>query len=90
MQRLVRAFRLFCLALAVAIAAPASAFSPEILESVVAVLPEWPGYPRGRAPAGRHGEAPEGSAVAVRPGGYLATNVHVLARARRVSICPTP
>ncbi len=86
MQRLVRAFRLFCLALAVAIAAPASAFSPEILESVVAVLPEWPGYPRGRAPTGRHGEAPEGSAVAVRSGGYLATNVHVLARARRISV----
>lgn len=34
------------------LAAPASAFSPEILQSVIAVLPEWPGYPRGRAPAG--------------------------------------
>ncbi len=74
------------MALAVAIASPASAFSPEILDSVVAVLPEWPGYPRGRAPAGRYGEAPEGTAIAVRPGGYLVTTLHVLARARNVLI----
>ena len=72
--------------IAIAIAAPALAFSPEILDSVVAVVPEWPGFQRGRAPAGRHGEAPEGSAVAIRPGGYLATNLHVVARARKVSI----
>jgi len=77
---------LFAAAAAVALAAPTSAFPPEILDSVVAVLPEWPGHARGRAPAGRYGEAPEGSAVAVRAGGYLATNLHVVARARRISV----
>ncbi len=85
-RRLTPALRFSWMALAVAFATPASAFSPEILDSVVAVLPEWPGYARGRAPVGRYGEAPEGTAVAVRPGGYLATNLHVLAGARKVSI----
>jgi S1-C subfamily serine protease len=78
--------RLCGLVLAVVIASPASAFSPEILNSVVSVLPEWPGYPRGRAPAGRYGEAPEGTAIAVRPDGYLATNLHVVARARKITV----
>jgi S1-C subfamily serine protease len=87
-RRTARALGWFSLAVAVsvAIAPPVQAFSPEILESVVAVLPEWPGFARGRGPTGRYGEAPEGSAVAVRPGGYLATNLHVLARARKVTV----
>ncbi|MGH6662355.1 MAG: S1C family serine protease [Rhodospirillales bacterium] len=71
-------------------AAAADRFSPEILKSVVSVLPEWPGFEN--APAGRDGRPqnrtmnPEGTAVAVLPGGYLATNVHVIGRAEKIKI----
>jgi S1-C subfamily serine protease len=65
---------------------PAFGFSPEILQSVVGVLPEWPAGDKPKpAPAGRP-EEPEGSAVAVLPGGYLATNAHVLRRAERLKV----
>ncbi len=50
-----------------------------LLDSVVSVLPEWPD---GEARA----EEPEGSAVAVMAGGYLATNDHVLGRATKVKV----
>ena len=49
------------------------------MESVVSLLPEWPG-------AGRRPKEPEGTAVAVMPGGYLATNDHVLGDAKKVKI----
>ena len=52
-------------------------------ESVVAVLPVWPG---GYRRPGNALEEPEGSAVAVLPGGYFATNAHVLGRATEVNI----
>lgn len=76
-------------AIAMAMLAPSAAaadFSPEILKSVVGVLPEWPGFES--APAGRDGRPknPEGTAVAVLPGGYLATNVHVIGRAEKIKI----
>jgi S1-C subfamily serine protease len=58
---------------------PARAFSPDVLASVVSVLPEWPD-------AASRPEEPEGSAVAVLAGGYLATNVHVLGRAKRLRV----
>jgi S1-C subfamily serine protease len=48
-------------------------------ESVVSLLPEWPG-------AGSRPKEPEGTAVAVMPGGYLATNDHVIGRARKIKI----
>jgi S1-C subfamily serine protease len=57
----------------------ARAFSPDVLASVVSVLPEWPN-------ATSRPEEPEGSAVAVLAGGYLATNVHVLGRAQRLRV----
>jgi S1-C subfamily serine protease len=62
------------------------AFSPEVLRSVVSVLPEWPerGAP-GPTTDGRL-EEPEATAVAVLPGGYLATNVHVLGRATKAKV----
>ncbi len=59
------------------------AFDGGIQQSVVAVVPQWPGVPRGGT-GGR--EAPEGTAVSVLPGGYLATNAHVLGRAEKVDI----
>lgn len=53
------------------------------MASVVAVLPDWPG---GYRPAAGTLEEPEGSAVAVFPGGYFATNAHVLGRATRLDV----
>lgn len=67
------------LALLLLAAAPALAFPAEALQSVVSVLPDWP----SDAPLP---EAPEGSGVAVLPGGYIATNLHVLGRATVVNV----
>ena len=58
-------------------------FDPDLTKSVVAVIPKWPGLPRARVGAR---DAPEGSAVAIMPGGYLVTNAHVLGRANKVDI----
>jgi S1-C subfamily serine protease len=55
----------------------------DAVNSVVAVLPNWPG---GYQRQGNALEEPEGSAVAVLSDGYLATNAHVLGRAKRVDI----
>ena len=52
-------------------------FSADVLASVVRVMPDWPGNPP---------EAPEGTAVAVLPGGFIATNVHVLGAATQVDV----
>lgn len=60
-------------------ATPTHAFDAKVMESVVAVLPDWPSDGR---PAGE----PEGTAYAVLPGGYAATNVHVLGRAETVRV----
>ncbi len=64
---------------AAAIAKADDVFPRRVLDSVVSVLPEWPD-------AGARPEEPEGSAVAILPGGYLATNVHVLGRAEKVTV----
>lgn len=64
-------------------ASVAGAFEARVLESVVALVPHWPGQPpRGTGTR----DAPEGTAVAVLPGGYLATNAHVLGRALSADI----
>jgi len=62
----------------------AETFSPEILKSTVSVLPEWPGYGNGNSDG--LPKNPEGTAVAVLPGGYLATNLHVIGRAETIKI----
>ena len=49
-------------------AAPGHAFSPEILKSVVSVLPVWPGFERSAPAPRKPGEEPEGTAVAVKRG----------------------
>lgn len=62
-------------ALAVLAPRPATAFDEtRLFASVVAVIPHW------KTPPVRNGHvlAPEGSGVAVLPGGWLATNVHVV------------
>ncbi len=69
--------------LAVAVVTPGPSVAGEstvsVMESVVSLLPEWPG-------AGSRPKEPEGTAVAVMPGGYLATNDHVLGGAKKVKI----
>ncbi len=67
-------------------ALPGPAFSPEVLESVVSVLPVWPGYEKRGTAQARPGQEPEGTAVAIKPGGYLVTNLHVIARAVSVNV----
>lgn len=65
---------------------PAGAVAPEVSRSVVSVLPTWPGQPEGGAPRVPPGTAPEGSAVAIRAGGYLVTALHVVARATAIAV----
>ena len=67
-------------------ASPSAAFEEDALASVVSVLPVWPGHLRGGEPDTPLGAAPEGSAVAVLPGGYLATAFHVVARATEITV----
>ena len=67
-------------------AAPGHAFSPEILQSVVSVLPVWPGYENRRSGPRKPGEEPEGTAVAIKAGGYLVTSLHVVARASTIDV----
>ena len=66
--------------------APAAAFEAGVLDSVVSVLPFWPGHRYGGQPGTPPGSAPEGSAVAVLPGGYLATALHVVDRAEVITV----
>ena len=63
---------------------PAYTLPAETLESVVSVLPVWPGRPQGGA-GGRPGTAPEGSGVVLRPG-LIATAWHAVEPARRIDI----
>jgi S1-C subfamily serine protease len=78
--------RLVLLLLLVAAWSPAQAFEAGVLDSVVSVLPFWPGHRYGGQPGTPPGSAPEGSAVAVLPGGYLATALHVVDRAEAITV----
>ena len=64
----------------------AGAFEPRVLDSVVSVLPLWPGHAQGGRGDVPPGAAPEGSAVAIAEGGYLVTAFHVIDRATRVDV----
>ena len=89
MQRRIRTINRMTPALAAAIVLAVTVVTPgpsvagestvSVMESVVSLLPEWPG-------AGSRPKEPEGTAVAVMPGGYLATNDHVLGSAKKVKI----
>ncbi|MCR9088880.1 MAG: trypsin-like peptidase domain-containing protein [Rhodobacteraceae bacterium] len=63
---------------------PADALPPETLDSVVSVLPVWPGRAQGGAGA-PPGVAPEGSGVVLRPG-VIATAWHVVEPAERIDV----
>ena len=71
---------------AVLAAAPVQAFEAKVLDSVVSVLPLWPGYQRGGQSQVPPGAAPEGTATAIRTGGYLVTALHVVARAEAITV----
>lgn len=62
----------------------ASAIPPETVESVVSVLPVWPGRAQGGA-GSRPGVAPEGSGIVMRPG-IVATAWHVIEPAERIDV----
>ena len=82
--------RRLCLAVALILtlvsphAKTARALPADTLESVVSVLPLWPGRPQGGA-GGIPGAAPEGSGVVVRPG-VIATAWHVVEPAKRIDV----
>jgi S1-C subfamily serine protease len=57
---------------------PAHALPPETLDAVVSLWPTWPGDGRP--------EEPQGSGVAIRADGYLATAAHVVDRATAVAV----
>ncbi|MEM8956515.1 MAG: trypsin-like peptidase domain-containing protein [Pseudomonadota bacterium] len=63
---------------------PAAAMPPDTLNSVVSVLPVWPGRAQGGAGA-PPGVAPEGSGVVLRPG-VIATAWHVIEPADRIDV----
>jgi S1-C subfamily serine protease len=65
---------------------PAAALDPQTLESVVTVLPTWPGYELNGQTGLPPGTAPEGTAVAIRAGGFLVTALHVVARAVEIAV----
>ena len=67
-------------------ARPGLAFSPEILDSVVSVIPVWRGQNRSETGNSKPWEEPEGTAVAIKPGGYLVTNFHVFRHAVSISV----
>ena len=81
--------RALCLLVAAGLwlaAPPALAFDAKVLDSVVSVLPLWPGQERGGQPQLPPGTAPEGTATAIRDGGYLVTALHVVARATAITV----
>jgi S1-C subfamily serine protease len=67
-------------------AAPAYAFLPEVMNSVVSVLPVWPGYENRQSGSQKPGEEPEGTAVAIADGFHLVTSLHVVGRATRIDV----
>ena len=64
----------------------ARAFEAGVFDSVVRVLPLWPGHRLGGTPGTPPGSAPEGTAVAVLAGGHLATALHVVDQATEITV----
>lgn len=83
---MIRLILLLCVTLSFVLPQPnrAEAIPPEILQSVVTVLPDWPRF-SGNNGAGS-GQVPEGSGIVVYHGGLIATNDHVLGRATSIRV----
>ncbi|MEM9629300.1 MAG: trypsin-like peptidase domain-containing protein [Pseudomonadota bacterium] len=64
---------------------PSEALPPETLQSVVSVLPVWPGHPvrEGELP---NRAAPEGSGLAIDAEGLIVTAWHVVKPAERIDV----
>ncbi|WP_425405344.1 S1C family serine protease [Hwanghaeella sp.] len=80
-----------CLVLAVVGVCPAVAEDrvstvDNALQSVVSVLPLWPGLPQGGGPDVPAGSAPEGTGVVLDASGHIATALHVVERSLSVSV----
>ena len=58
------------------------AFDPDIMSSVVSVLPKWP---QSNGNEGRPKD-PEGSGIAIFDGGYIATADHVIGQATEIDV----
>lgn len=61
------------------------AFDTLVLDSVVRVKPDWPMPTRGRDTQGAPRD-PQGTGFAILPGGYIATNMHVIGAAKTVDV----
>ncbi|MBA4783735.1 MAG: trypsin-like peptidase domain-containing protein [Rhizobiales bacterium] len=88
MKRLAEACKAVFCSLVLAVIMPsgtANAFSPETLQSVVSVLPVWPGKPQGGTDL-PPGTAPEGSGIVIAAGGYIATAWHVVEPSESVDV----
>lgn len=68
-----------------ALMSPAQAFDPAVLDSVVRIKPDWPMSARGLNAQGAPRD-PQGTGFAVLPGGYIATNMHVIGAAKTVDV----
>lgn len=66
--------------------ANAASFNSDVLNSVVSLLPDWPARDTGVGQNRAAPRDPEGTAVAIFEGGYLATNAHVLGPATKADI----
>jgi len=79
-------WRVLLLAVTFIVASPAYALDPKVMDSVVTVLPLWPGYERAGQTRLPPGSSPEGTAIAIRPGGFLVTALHVVDRAVEITV----
>lgn len=78
-------FATFALAATFCLPGMALALDQKVLDSVVRLKPDWSLAARGRDATGAPRD-PEGTGVAVLPGGYIATNVHVIGDAEKIDV----
>lgn len=84
MKIMVRVVAVLCVALSVWPGA-VLALDVKVLNSVVRIKPDWSLAARGTDATGKPRD-PQGTGVAVMPGGYIATNVHVIGDATDIDV----
>jgi len=85
MKRLFRPLWVAAVVALILVPNAAFALKPEVLHSVVRIKPDWPLAARGRDASGAPRD-PQGTGIAILPGGYIATNVHVIGKATVVDV----